>query len=56
MLYLLRYTEELRDPKSALSGTSDTKVEPDELSLATQLIEGSTSPFDPSAYDCSLVS
>jgi len=50
MLYVLRYAEELRDPKSALSGISDAKVEPDELSLATQLINGSTSPFNPSAY------
>jgi DNA end-binding protein Ku len=50
MLYVLRYAEELRDPKSALSGVSDPKVEADELSLATQLINGSTSPFDPSAY------
>ena len=50
MLYVLRYAEELRDPKSALSDIKDTKVETDELSLATQLINGSTSPFNPSAY------
>jgi DNA end-binding protein Ku len=50
MLYVLRYAEELRDPTSAFAGTKDTKVEADELSLATQLINGSTSPFNPSAY------
>ena len=50
MLYVLRYAEELRDPKSAFAGTKDTKVDADELSLATQLINGSTSPFNPSAY------
>jgi len=50
MLYVLRYVEELRDPKSALLGIKDTKVETDELSLAMQLIKGSTSPFNPSAY------
>jgi DNA end-binding protein Ku len=50
MLYLLRYAEELRDPKSAFAGTKETKVEADELSLAMQLINGSTSPFNPSAY------
>src|SRR5277367_450179 len=49
-LYVLRYAEELRDPKSVFAGTKDTKVEADELSLATQLINGSTSPFNPSAY------
>jgi DNA end-binding protein Ku len=50
MLYVLRYAEELRDPKSALLAIKDTKVETDELSLATQLINESTSPFNPSAY------
>jgi DNA end-binding protein Ku len=50
MLYVLRYAEELRDLKSPISAFKDTKVAADELSLATQLINGSTSPFDPSAY------
>jgi DNA end-binding protein Ku len=50
MLYVLRYAEEMRDPKSALSGIKNAKIETDELSLATQLIHGSTSPFNPSAY------
>jgi DNA end-binding protein Ku len=50
MLYVLRYAEELRDPKSILSGIKETKVEADELSLATRLINGSISPFNPSAY------
>jgi len=31
MLYLLRYEEELRDPKSALSGVKDASVAADEL-------------------------
>jgi DNA end-binding protein Ku len=50
MLYLLRYEDELRDPKSALSGVKDASVGADELSLAKQLIKGSTSKFDLSAY------
>jgi len=50
MLYLLRYEEEMRDSKSVLSDIRDTKNSPQELSLAKQLIEASTSPFDLSAY------
>lgn len=50
MLYLLRYEEELRDPKSVFSGVKETQVNPQELSLAKQLIQSSTSKFDLSAY------
>lgn len=50
MLYLLRYEEEMRDSKSVLSDIKDTKNSPQELSLAKQLIEASTSPLDLSAY------
>ena len=50
MLYLLRYAEELRDPKAVLSGIPDVSVSSQELSLARQLINGSTSKFDLSAY------
>lgn len=50
MLYTLRYESELRDSKSALTGTKDVAVDADELSLAKQLINGSTSKFDLSAY------
>ena len=50
MLYLLRYEDELRDPKSALSGVKDASVAADELSLAKQLIKSGTSKFDLSAY------
>ena len=50
MLYLLRYEDELRDPRSALAGVKESSVGSDELSLAKQLIEGSTSRFDLSAY------
>jgi DNA end-binding protein Ku len=50
MLYMLRYEEELRDSKSALSGVKEASVGADELSLAKQLINGSTSKFDLSAY------
>jgi DNA end-binding protein Ku len=50
MLYLLRYEDELRDSKSALSGVKDSSVTADELSLAKHLIKGSTSKFDLSAY------
>lgn len=50
MLYTLRYAEELREPKSALSGITDSSVASDELALAKQLIEKSTSRLDLSAY------
>jgi DNA end-binding protein Ku len=50
MLYLLRYEDELRDPKAALSGAKDSSVAADELALAKQLIKGGTSKFDLSSY------
>ena len=50
MLYLLRYENELREPSSVLTGTKEPSVGSDELSLAKQLIEGSKSKFDLSAY------
>jgi len=50
MLYLLRYEEELRDPKSVLSGIAGVSIRSQELSLAKQLINGSTSKFKLSAY------
>jgi DNA end-binding protein Ku len=50
MLYLLRYEDELRDPKSSLSGVKEASVDSDELALAKQLIAKSTSKFDLSAY------
>jgi DNA end-binding protein Ku len=50
MLYLLRYEDELRDPKSILSDVRETSVDADELSLAKQLINGRTSKLDLSTY------
>ena len=50
MLYLLRYEEELRDAKSAGSDALRVPVSSREVSLAKQLIAGSTSRFDLSAY------
>ena len=50
MLYVLRFAEELRDSKSALSGVKDEPVDASELSLAKQLIDGRTTAFDLSAY------
>jgi DNA end-binding protein Ku len=50
MLYVLRYEEELREAKAAVGDVPQTKASPQELSLAKQLIEGSTSRFDLSAY------
>lgn len=50
MLYILRYAEELRDSKSLFSGTKETTASAQEVSLAKQLINGSTSKFDLSAY------
>lgn len=40
MLYVLRYKDELRDPKSILSGVKEASTDSDELSLAKQLIKG----------------
>lgn len=50
MLYTLHYEDELRDPKSTFSNIKEVSVDTDELSLAKQLINGSTSKFDLSAY------
>ncbi len=50
MLYTLRYDEELRDPKSAVGNIKELPVDPGELSLAKQLINGRTSTFDHAAY------
>jgi DNA end-binding protein Ku len=50
MLYTLRFAEELRDPKSVLSGLKETTVDASELSLAKQLINGRTSSFELAAY------
>jgi DNA end-binding protein Ku len=50
MLYMLRYEDELRDPKAPLSDVKQTSVDSDELALAKQLIDRSTSKFDLSAY------
>ena len=50
MLYLLRYEEELRDAKSVLGDVKEPTATSQEVSLAKQLIEGSTSKFDLSAF------
>lgn len=50
MLYMLRYKEELRDPKSVLSGVKEPAVTAQELSLAKQIIHASTAKFDLAAY------
>jgi DNA end-binding protein Ku len=50
MLYVLRYEDELRNPKSILSDVKEAAVDADELSLAKQLINGRSSKFDLSAY------
>jgi DNA end-binding protein Ku len=50
MLYVLRYENELRDPKSILSNVKEASVDSDELSLAKQLINGKTSKLNLSAY------
>lgn len=50
MLYLLRYAEEIRDSKAVLGSGSEPSGTPQELRLAKQLIESSTSKFDLDAY------
>ena len=50
MLYTLRYEEELRSAKGVMGDAKETTVGGEELSLAKQLIEHSTSKFDLSKY------
>jgi DNA end-binding protein Ku len=50
MRYMLRYEDEMRDPKSILSDVREASVDADELSLAKQLINGKTSKLDLSTY------
>ncbi|HEY6374220.1 MAG TPA: hypothetical protein VIX90_01725 [Edaphobacter sp.] len=50
MLYVLRYEDELRDPKSIFSGVKEVSVDADELLLARQIIDRKTSKLDLSAY------
>lgn len=50
MLYTLRYEEELRSAKGVMGDVKETAVGGEELSLAKQLIQHSTSKFDLSKY------
>jgi DNA end-binding protein Ku len=50
MLYMLRYAEELRDSKAVLGSVSEPSTTGQELALAKQLIQGSTSKFNLDAY------
>jgi len=50
MLYQLHYKDELRDARSVLGHIKEPTVTSQEVSLAKQLIQGSTSKFDLSAY------
>ncbi len=50
MLYTLRYEEELRAAKGVMGDAKETPVGAEELSLAKQLIQGSTSKFDLTKY------
>jgi DNA end-binding protein Ku len=50
MLYTIRYENELRDANSALTGVKETSAQANEVSLAKQLINGSTSKFNLSGY------
>lgn len=50
MLYLLRYAEELRDAKEVVGSITEPSTSSQELALAKQLIEGSTTKFDLRAY------
>jgi len=56
MLYMLRYEEELRDTKGVMGDARETAVVAEELSLAKQLIQGSTSKFDLARYKNDYVS
>ena len=50
MLYTLRYKDEMRSASSVVGEIKEPAAEAEELSLATHLIERSTSKFDLAAY------
>ncbi len=50
MLYVMRYEEELRDPKEYYADVSAAKVDQKQLTLAKQLIESYRAPFDASKF------
>ena len=50
MAYTLRYQQELRSPAEYMAGIAETQVDKDQLSLAKELIERSSAPFDPSKF------
>jgi DNA end-binding protein Ku len=50
MLYVMRYEEELRDPKQYYEDIPEAKVDEKQLTLAAQLIESYRAPFDASKF------
>ena len=50
MLYVMRYEEELRNPKEYYADVTDAKVDEKQLTLAKQLIESYRAPFDATKF------
>jgi DNA end-binding protein Ku len=50
MAYTLRYAEELRKPSQYFSDVKKPKIDDEQLSLATELIQRKTSKFDPGKF------
>jgi DNA end-binding protein Ku len=50
MIYVLRYAEELRDAGKMFSEIKESKIEPDQLDLAKELIRRNTAKFSPADF------
>lgn len=50
MAYTLRYHTEMRSPAEYMAGIAESKIDEDQLSLAKELIQRSSSAFDPTKY------
>lgn len=50
MLYALRYAEELRDAGQTFRDIKSSKIEPDQLDLAKELIKRNTAKFNPEEF------
>jgi DNA end-binding protein Ku len=50
MAYTLRYAEELRDPADYFASIKRVAIDDDQLTLAKQLIQQKSAPFDPDKF------
>ena len=47
---IMRYSDELKAPKTYFNGLPDTKIDPDMVSLATEIIQRKSGPFNPQDF------